>query len=112
MTADLGHYLRVTVTYTDGQETRKAVKADTDEPVALSPPRPPGPVSGGGSRGGGGGSAPEPLPEPVGYLENPGVASLRRAASGVISGWVCEAGVVEIELNGVATGWPRMGRSG
>ena len=98
VTADLGHYLRVTVTYTDGQGTRKAVKADTDEPVALSPPRPRSPVSGGGSRGGGGGSATtEEEPELIGYLENPGVASPQSGIR-VISGWVCEADEVEVAI--------------
>ena len=57
--------------------------------------------SGGGSsgRGGGGGgrSAPEPLPEPVGYLENPGAAS-PQSGIGLISGWTCEAEEVEIEI--------------
>ena len=35
-----------------------------------------------------------------GYLENPGAASFQSGV-GVLSGWVCEAEVVEIELNGV-----------
>ena len=35
-----------------------------------------------------------------GYLENPGPASFQSGV-GVLSGWVCEAEVVEIELNGV-----------
>ena len=51
---------------------------------------------GGGSRGGGGGGG-EPEPEPVGYLENPGPASFQ-SGIGVISGWVCEADRVEIEI--------------
>ena len=55
---------------------------------------------GGGSGGGGGPSTPAPPPEPVGYLENPGTAATQ-SGIGVISGWVCEAAVVEIELNGV-----------
>ena len=96
--ADLGQYLRVTVTYTDGQATRKAmsVQDETAEPVASAPARPqPPPVFGGG----GGSSAPEsePSPEPVGYLENPGVASPQSGIH-VISGWVCEAEEVEIEI--------------
>ena len=37
----------------------------------------------------------------VGYLENPGLNSFQ-SGLGVISGWVCAAEVVEIELNGVA----------
>ena len=36
----------------------------------------------------------------VGYLENPGSASFQ-SGIGVISGWVCDAELVEIELNGV-----------
>ena len=36
----------------------------------------------------------------VGYLENPGRDSFQ-SGIGVLSGWVCAAGVVEIELNGV-----------
>ena len=36
----------------------------------------------------------------VGYLENPGPASFQ-SGLGVISGWVCAADTVEIELNGV-----------
>ena len=99
--ADLDHYLRVTVLYyTDGQETRKAdiVVAAPDEPVRATADEPPEPAHGGG--GGGGPSAPAPPPEPVGYLENPGTAATQ-SGIGVISGWVCEAAVVEIELNGV-----------
>ena len=64
------------------------------------------PASGGG--GGGGGRAldpepapePEPDPEPVGVLENPGEESFQ-SGIGVISGWVCEADRVEIELDGI-----------
>ena len=36
----------------------------------------------------------------VGFLENPGPASFQ-SGIGVVSGWVCAADVVEIELNGV-----------
>ena len=35
-----------------------------------------------------------------GYLENPGADSFQSGV-GVLSGWVCEAEVVEIELNGI-----------
>ena len=35
----------------------------------------------------------------VGYLENPGADSFQ-SGIGVLSGWVCEAEAVEIELNG------------
>ena len=43
----------------------------------------------------------EDSPEPVGYLENPGANSFQSGV-GVISGWVCEADEVVIELNGQA----------
>ena len=57
---------------------------------------------GGGSSGGGGGSViTEEEPAPIGFLENPGPAAFQ-SGLGVISGWVCEAEAVEIELNGVA----------
>ena len=54
-----------------------------------------------GAVGAVGGQPPSPSPSRSGYLENPGVASPQSGIR-VISGWVCEAGVVEIELNGVA----------
>ena len=58
------------------------------------PPPPPGGGSGGGSSGGDQtGSA------AVGYLENPGPDSFQ-SGIGVLSGWVCAADTVEIELNG------------
>ena len=59
--------------------------------------RPPPTLSRVGGGGGGGGGEPEPEPEPVGYLENPGPASFQ-SGIGVISGWVCEADRVEIEI--------------
>ena len=58
---------------------------------------------GGGSFGGGGGGGggttteEEEVAEVVGYLENPGPASFQ-SGIGVLSGWVCEAETVEIEL--------------
>ena len=42
----------------------------------------------------------EEEPELIGDLENPGAASFQ-SGLGLISGWVCEAEAVEIELNGV-----------
>ena len=52
--------------------------------------------------GGGGGSEPAAVPEPpVGYLENPGPNSFQ-SGIGVLSGWVCAADEVTLELNGVA----------
>ena len=92
--ADAGRYLRVSVSYTDGDGTSKEVTATTR--------RVPGQTSdsggGGGNGGGGDGSGEEPPPaEPVGYLENPGMASFQSGV-GVISGWVCDANSVEIAL--------------
>ena len=54
---------------------------------------------GGGGGGGGGSRQPEPDPEPVGRLENPGPGS-RQSGIGLLSGWVCDAEVVEVEING------------
>ena len=51
--------------------------------------------SGGRSAGSGGGLS----EEPTGYLENPGSNSFQ-SGIGVISGWVCEAEEVEIEIDG------------
>ena len=42
---------------------------------------------------------PPPPPEPVGALENPGPASFQ-SGIGLVSGWVCAADVVELEING------------
>ena len=56
-----------------------------------------------GGRGGGGGPSEEPtgiLEEPTGILENPGSNSFQ-SGIGVLSGWVCDADTVELELNGV-----------
>ena len=48
--------------------------------------------------GGGGGGRRSPTPfEPEGSLENPGAAS-PQSGIGLISGWVCEAEEVEIEI--------------
>ena len=43
--------------------------------------------------------APEPGSAPDGMLENPGPGS-RQSGLGLLSGWVCEADVVELEING------------
>ena len=58
--------------------------------------------SSGGSRSGGsgsssGGSGDGSLEDLSGYLENPGADSFQ-SGIGVISGWVCEAETVEIEI--------------
>ena len=42
---------------------------------------------------------PPPPPEPVGALENPGPASFQ-SGIGLVSGWVCAADVVELEIDG------------
>ena len=66
--------------------------------VTSSPPPPPPPPSGpsGPPRGGTQGDDSTPA-EPTGYLENPGHNSFQ-SGIGVLSGWVCEAEKVEIEI--------------
>ena len=44
-------------------------------------------------------SPPGPQDGPLGTLENPGPASFQ-SGIGLLSGWVCEADVVEVEING------------
>ena len=66
------------------------------------PPRGGGPPGGGGSPGGGGGGGgtteeEDATAQLVGTLENPGPAAFQ-SGIGVISGWVCEAETVEIEI--------------
>ena len=95
-------YLRVTLTYTDGDGTAKDVQVTSDGPVTELSSRPPGPSGppSGGPPGGGppsGGPPVEERPDPVGYLENPGPDSFQ-SGIGLISGWVCEAESVEIEI--------------
>ena len=107
---DKYRYLRVTATYTDGDGTGPGIKAPaqvtSDGPVTElssrppgNPPGPSGPPSGGPPGGGppGGGPPVEERPDPVGYLENPGPDSFQ-SGIGLISGWVCEAESVEIEI--------------
>ena len=69
-----------------------------DEPVrrpqSRPPSRPPGPPPSGPPAGG---PPAEERPDPVGYLENPGDGSFQ-SGIGLISGWVCEAESVEIEI--------------
>ena len=92
--ADAGRSLRVTASYTDGDGTFKEVTATTQR----VPGQPSGGGDEGGSGGGGGGSDEEPPPaEPVGYLENPGPASFQ-SGIGILSGWVCAAEGVAIEV--------------
>ena len=65
------------------QANQNFVLAPLDAPPAENPP------------------APEAGPEdaPVGALENPGPASFQ-SGIGLLSGWVCEAEVVEVEITG------------
>ena len=97
----------VRVSYTDptagddGAALQNTVGADAeswrDEPVSnTGPPAATAPTA---RRPGGGGAPAEEssVPEPVGYLENPGANSFQ-SGIGVISGWVCEAEEVEIEI--------------
>ena len=94
---DVHRYLRVTLTYTDGAGTGKTVEVTSDGPVMEISSRPPaGPPSPPGG-GPGGGPPVEERPDPVGYLENPGPDSFQ-SGIGLISGWVCEAESVEIEI--------------
>ena len=51
----------------------------------------------GGGPGGGDTQGDDAPPAPVGYLENPGPDSFQ-SGIGLISGWVCEADAVEIEI--------------
>ena len=100
---DLGHYLRAIATYTDSAETaNKTAAAATTATVSVRPLPPQGgggssDSSGGGSGGDGSGQPPE---APTGYVENPEAHSFQ-SGIGIISGWVCEAETVEIELAGV-----------
>ena len=103
---DRAHYLRATVAYTDGDGTfKKGVSVTSAESVTApgsprplpSPPSPPGPPGGGPPSGG---PPAEERPAPVGYLENPGDGSFQ-SGIGLISGWVCEAESVEIEIETV-----------
>ena len=62
-----------------------------------------GGTGGGGTGGGGtggGGTGGDPVTLPPGYLENPGADSFQSGV-GLLSGWVCDADMVEIELNGM-----------
>ena len=87
-----GYTLTVTATDPSGESDEIPVFIT----VTSSPPRPrpPGPPSGPS------GPEPEPEPEPepdsepVGVLENPGPASFQ-SGIGLLSGWVCEADVVD-----------------
>ena len=116
-TADLGHHLRATATYTDSDGTPNKEATKVSEVVSTSPsssppsssppssspppsspppsspppppPLPPPPPP----------PPPRPRPRPTGSLENPGPASFQ-SGIGLLSGWVCAAAVVELEING------------
>ena len=68
----------------------------TSSPPPPSPP-PPGPSGTSGPPRGGTQGDDTTAAEPTGYLENPGHNSFQ-SGIGVISGWVCEAEKVEIEI--------------
>ena len=75
-------------------------------PAAVTPPPPPPPPppplgGGSGSGGSGSGDGDQTGSAAVGYLENPGADSFQ-SGIGVISGWVCDAETVTLELDGVA----------
>ena len=101
--AEVGKTIKVRVTFTDDTGNDEALTSAGRGPVTLSP----GSGAGGGETGrgsGAGGGSPattEEEPELIGYLENPGLGSYQ-SGIGVISGWVCEAETVKIELNGQA----------
>ena len=65
------------------------------------PPPPPGPSGPSGPPRGGTSGGDATAAEPTGYLENPGPASFQ-SGIGLISGWVCEAEMVEIEIETAA----------
>ena len=98
---DVHRFLRVTATYTDGDGTGPGIKAPaqviSDEPVTAAVPDSPQPPPGPSGGPPGGGPPVEERPDPVGYLENPGPDSFQ-SGIGLISGWVCEAESVEIEI--------------
>ncbi len=118
-TADEGKQVKVRVRFTDDKGTDETAKSGLTEVVAAAGSGGSLGGGGGGSGGGGGGGgnssgggsggtegrsdgsgsgggSSEAL---TGHLENPGPASFQ-SGLGVISGWVCEADTVEIELNG------------
>ena len=108
-----GRWLRVRVRYADGAGTEKTLVSEARRPSGGSSggggggggSGSGGSGSGGGGGGGGGGGPAEEDEENgdaelVGYLENPGADSFQSGV-GVISGWVCAAETVVIELNGV-----------
>ena len=55
VTADVGYYLRVTASYTDGEGSGKSAEAVSANPVGNAPPPPPPPPPRQSSGGGGGG---------------------------------------------------------
>ncbi len=95
--AEVGHTLTVHVTFTDTSltgfptagEAVLLVWQQASQNFVLAPlDREPPPAS-----------PPSPVSGPPGVLENPGPGS-RQSGLGLLSGWVCEADVVEVEING------------
>ena len=86
--------LRLTVTVGDAEPRSYTVTINRAAADGIPPPGPSGPPGAGPP---GGGPPAEERPDPVGFLENPGPTSFQ-SGIGVISGWVCEADAVVIEL--------------
>ncbi len=82
----------VVVVVAPGVITPPVITPPVITPPVITPPviTPPGD----GGTGGG------PVTLPPGYLENPGADSFQSGV-GLLSGWVCDADMVEIELNGM-----------
>ena len=82
---DVGHYLRVTASYTDGHGAGKSAQAVSANPVEYAPPPPPPPppppTTGGGGGGGGGGTPRNRTPS---FTE--GAAATRTVAENTAAG--------------------------
>ena len=93
----------ITVTATDEDGSQMTATQTFAVRIGPPPPPPPGPPGPSGPPRGGtpGGDATQgddsTAAEPTGYLENPGDDSFQ-SGIGLISGWVCEADAVEIEM--------------
>ena len=74
------------------------LRVNSERPPPPPPPPPPRPPSGPPGEPDPE-PEPEPDPEPVGVLEIPGPGS-RQSGIGLLSGWVCDAEVVELEITG------------
>ena len=106
---DEGKQVKVRVTFTDDGGTGETLDSAATAPVMAAPVIG---IGGGGGTGGGGGSSGGgsggaegrsgsssggSAVEPTGYLENPGPDSFQ-SGIGVLSGWVCAAEEIEIEI--------------